>query len=193
MSFGLTWPPESHPVSKKQNHVYSVPICNPPVNPFVSSKGILQSITSRLHCFCVSAEALDLGVSPEVAQDVSLLPVLSLEFSQLLTIRITSDPSSGPHVSAEPVLARLCSASSSLTTTTLLLLHSCQAGSCLRARECFQNAVLPPCALCSPWHYPVLVSSWALFSCPLTLFPLEGRLQDNRSSEPHALEDAAPQ
>lgn len=165
MSFGLTWPPESHPVSKKQNHVYSVPICNPPVNPFVSSKGILQSITSCLHCFCVSAEALDLRVSPEAAQDVSLLPVLSLEFSQLLTIRITSDPSSGPHTSAEPVLARLCSASSSLTTTALLSLHSCQAGSCLRVWECFQGCcspsekAFPPYALRSPWHYPVLVSS----------------------------------
>lgn len=109
VSFRLTWPPESYPVSKKQNHVYSVPICNPPVNPFVSSKGIFQSTISRRHCFCVSAEALDLQGSPEAAQDVSLLPVLPLELSsQLLTIRRTSDPASGPHTSAEPALA--CSA-----------------------------------------------------------------------------------
>lgn len=196
VSFRLTWPPESYPVSKKQNHVYSVPICNPPVNPFVSSKGIFQSTISRRHCFCVSAEALDLQGSPEAAQDVSLLPVLPLELSsQLRTIRRTSDPVSGPHTSAEPaLLCFLLAHHNSPSLAPLLPSGLLPQGLGVFPGRCspspsppalLPSEAFPPCALHSRWHYPVLVSSLVLFSCPLTLFPLEGELQNDRSSEPH--------
>lgn len=103
VSFRLTWPPEGQPVPKKQSSLDSIPIYNPSVDPFVTPKDILQSTISS-HLF--GAKALDLHGSAEVALEVFLLPSSSLElFSQLLTIRTTSDPLPGTlHLHTSPPL-----------------------------------------------------------------------------------------